>query len=110
MSPLIEEARRHQRRRRATLAVVVLVLAGVGAAGFGTRHHGSPAQSTVVSYSLETVASGVVVRPRSSDGRLGPAAVITNVTAALKRGRRVTTELRLDPTTGAVKVRLTTSH
>jgi hypothetical protein len=112
MSPLIEEARRRQRRRRAALALVVLVLAGVGAAGFGTRHHGSPTQSSSVSYSVETVASGMVIRPRSSDGRSGAAAPVTNaaVARALKRGQRVTTEVRLDPKTGAVEVRLTTSH
>jgi hypothetical protein len=113
MSPLIEEARRRQRRRRATLSVAVLVLAGVvGAAGFGRGHHGPPVQSTSVDYPVETVANGLLIRPRFSDGRLGGPAVVTSaaVAEAMKRGRRVATGLHLDPATGAVEVRLATSH
>jgi hypothetical protein len=105
MLTLIEEARRRQRRRRAGLALTALVLAGVGGAGLlSTRHGGSSAQSSGTA-SVETVASGMVIRVRV-------AAQAANAAApqALHRGQRITPAVELDPKTGALVVRLTTSH
>jgi hypothetical protein len=111
MLALIEEARLRQRRRRAGLALIALVLAGVGAAGFlSTRHGGSSAHSSGTA-PVETLASGMVIRARSAVGRLVAPAMVAAATAqALHRGQRLTTAVELDPKTGAVVVRLTTSH
>ena len=119
MMALIEEARRRQRRRRAGLALTALVLAGVGAAGLlSLSHGGSSTRSGGGTASVETLASGMVIRARSADGRLGARAMIAKAAAVqaaaaaqvLHRGQRITTAVELDPKTGAVVVRLTTSH
>ena len=115
MMALIEEARRRQRRRRAGLAVAALLLAGVGGAGLlSLRHGGSSARSGGGTPSVETLASGMVIRARSADAQamIAKAAAVQAAAAAqvLHRGQRITTAVELDPKTGAVVVRVTTSH
>lgn len=103
MLALIEEARRRQRRRRAGLALTALVLAGAGGAGLlSTRQGGSSAHSNGTA-SVETVASGMVIRARSAEAR---AMVASAAAQALHRGQRITAAVELER---AVVVRLTTS-
>lgn len=106
MLALIEEARRRQRRRRAGFALTAFVLAGVGGAGFLSTRHGGSSAHTSGTAPVETLAGGMVIRARSQEAR---AMVASAAAQALHRGQRVTV-VELDPKTGAVVVRLTTSH
>jgi hypothetical protein len=120
MTPVIEDARRRQRRRRRFGTFAALGIALIAGAIFGVRQFGpgnhvtastnaepSPTASASFSYETEQGASGLTIRrvvvTTAGERRYGPRTLIP---AAELRRIHATAVATLDPATGAIEVRV----